>query len=674
MVDGRSVQSARSIAFRIIVLRFAFLGGVLAQERIRVDPETGHFLDKDGRTVLFHGVNVVQKYFPWHPSLGSFDARSSLNAEDMANLHKWGFNAVRLGVMWPGVEPAMGQYNETYLGVMRKLVDDLYSHGIYTIVDMHQDSMSEQWCGEGVPAWLLPMLGPLMNSCDGIGGKIGKLVGQCKPFSEFNISVDPSTGFPSSSGCLKNTFDQYSRTPELVSAWGNFYAYENVQQKFQAFWKRVAREFASSPGVLGYDLLNEPLNGNFFEDPGRIEPGYVDRVVLQPLYKKLHDIIRAEDPKAIVMYEPPPFPDTFPANIPALAGVHSMGSTSGPAGQDVAHQALSYHIYSCGFAVSNCDRKGDIPISPCPTCDRYASDAVSTRGADASRLGGGAFLTEFGACSGSESCLEEIRRVLGQADAALHSWAYWQFKYNHDITTVSGPIEGFYQDDGSLQTAKVTALSRTYAPTVAGRPLQMAYEPLTGAFRLRYNAETDVAHLPTEVFINEEMNYRDGYEVSALNATFKKGGQNRLEVAAAAANHNVDLAIARPYSGKRSGQFQSKDGDLIAWDLNDDKSSGFLFSSDLPWWKSLVVYTDSGDLLCQLSTQDDNHGPVACDLSGRHRHEFLFGYRIEIWKAKTFGVHTHVDTIDASMFGPLLNKRIQFRWLSDQKAQEQVVV
>ena len=38
-----------------------------------------------------------------------------------------GFNVVRLGMMWPGVEPKKGQYNETYLAIMKKLVADMVS-------------------------------------------------------------------------------------------------------------------------------------------------------------------------------------------------------------------------------------------------------------------------------------------------------------------------------------------------------------------------------------------------------------------------------------------------------------------------------------------------------------------------------------------------------------------
>lgn len=42
-------------------------------------------------------------------------------------------------------------------------------------------------------------------------------------------------------------------------------------------------------------------------------------------------------------------------------------------------------------------------------------------------------------------------------------WAYWEFKKYADLTTSAGTgSEGFYNADGSLQTSKVKALTRTY--------------------------------------------------------------------------------------------------------------------------------------------------------------------------------------------------------------------
>lgn len=64
-------------------------------------------------------------------------------------------NGVRLGAMWAGVEPKKDWYNETYLEEMVKFVNELGKHGIYTLVDFHQDIISEKYCGDGVPAWLI---------------------------------------------------------------------------------------------------------------------------------------------------------------------------------------------------------------------------------------------------------------------------------------------------------------------------------------------------------------------------------------------------------------------------------------------------------------------------------------------------------------------------------------
>jgi hypothetical protein len=264
----------------------------------------------------------------------------------------------------------------------------------------------------------------------------------------------------------------------------------------------------------------------------------------------------------------------------------------------------------------------------------------------------------------------------------LHSWAYWQFKYDHDITTVSGPEESFYNKDGSLQSAKVAALSRTYAPIVAGRPEQMKYSSSTGAFRLRYRVQSSTMGLATEVYLNKEMNYNKGnYLASAINAgILQDASTNILKLSARQTpDVEVDVAVTRLYTGAASGWFRSADHDLISWQvIHSPDSAGFEFhtTTNITWWKSLKIFTDAGEQACELRLQDKAHGPVNCDLSGNRAHDFLFEYRLEIWKAKAFGIHRHVDTIASSMFGPLHQKRVVFRWVDDSASAsaEEVVV
>jgi len=59
--------------------------------------------------------------------------------------------------------------------------------------------------------------------------------------------------------------------------------------------------------------------------------------------------------------------------------------------------------------------------------------------------------------------MNEINAVVDACDEVLASWTYWQFKTFGDLTTTAGDTsEGFYEWDGSLQTNKAKALSRTY--------------------------------------------------------------------------------------------------------------------------------------------------------------------------------------------------------------------
>lgn len=87
--------------------------------------------------MIFHGVNVVYKVDPFIPSNGAFDSQNSLNDEDIQNLVSWGFNLVRLGVMWEAVERTEGVYDDAYLQKTVDLVNRLGQAGIYTLIDMH---------------------------------------------------------------------------------------------------------------------------------------------------------------------------------------------------------------------------------------------------------------------------------------------------------------------------------------------------------------------------------------------------------------------------------------------------------------------------------------------------------------------------------------------------------
>lgn len=95
--------TARALAVAVLLL----CGYQAALSLIQIDPSTRQFVDEQGRVRIYHGVNAVYKIPPWQPITTHFDPQNSISAEDIQNLTEWGFNVVRLGVMWPGVMPSV---------------------------------------------------------------------------------------------------------------------------------------------------------------------------------------------------------------------------------------------------------------------------------------------------------------------------------------------------------------------------------------------------------------------------------------------------------------------------------------------------------------------------------------------------------------------------------------
>ena len=90
-------------------------------------------VDESGRVRLFHGFNSILKGPPY------IDHRIVTNSTRVELLRQWGFNVVRLGAMWAGVEPSRpDHYNETYVAELVNAVELFGSRGIYVILDMHQ--------------------------------------------------------------------------------------------------------------------------------------------------------------------------------------------------------------------------------------------------------------------------------------------------------------------------------------------------------------------------------------------------------------------------------------------------------------------------------------------------------------------------------------------------------
>jgi len=418
-------------------------------------------------------------------------------------------------MMWPGVEPTRDNYNQTYLDTIKALVDRLGKRGIYVILDFHQDVMSRKFCGEGFPDFAAIPSNRSIKFPFPLVSKIG---------------TDPETGYPLIKDCIKIPFFEFYFTTDACTAFQNFWDNSNgIFTSFMSFWQKVASTFKDTKNVIGYELINEPWVGNIYKDPSLLIPGRADKVVLEPHYKQLHTAIRLIDDQHIIFYEPVTW-DLIPC-----------GFEQGPGGKNYNdRQVFSYHIYC--FDV---DKEGN-PKSR-RICDTFDAQQFGIRAKDSKRLGGGAFLTEFGALDNLTAAIKEVAAITGEADHYFHSWTYWQFKYFQDLTTANQASEGFYSKTGELQESKVKALSRTYAPIIAGSPIQITFDPETSNFLLRYKITNGTTILQTEIYLNEKYYYPSGYTVAALPPTqvsWKKVDVNRIVVIHTNVNVGDDITVS----------------------------------------------------------------------------------------------------------------------------------
>ena len=98
----------------------------------------------------------------------------NFSAADASLMARLGFDVVRLGMTWSGLEPGKAKANDPaicgpgkptnphqlnlavldrYVARLKQTVDLLGRFHIFTILDMHQDVYNQMFDGEGAPSW-----------------------------------------------------------------------------------------------------------------------------------------------------------------------------------------------------------------------------------------------------------------------------------------------------------------------------------------------------------------------------------------------------------------------------------------------------------------------------------------------------------------------------------------
>jgi endoglycosylceramidase len=218
--------------------------------------------DDQHRQVLLRGVNTNQlgDYYRADPSLQS---TVPLTEADFAQMAAVGFDSVRLIVHWSLLEPRRGEFDQAYLDRVRQAVGWATAHGLYVVLDMHQDAWGKYIAtppGETCPPGLQPAIG-----WDGA--------------PQWATITDGQTT------CREQLREL---SPAVGQAFANFWVdRDGIQTELVHAWAVLARDFAADPTVAGYDLLNEPHPG--------YTPGATDVTFLSRYYAAAIDAIRSAE-------------------------------------------------------------------------------------------------------------------------------------------------------------------------------------------------------------------------------------------------------------------------------------------------------------------------------------------------------------------------------------------
>ncbi len=445
----------------------------------------GFIYDQYGRVVILHGVNAVYKRPPYELFVDP-GKPWNFTSKDASAIAGLGFNIVRLGIIWAGIEPGTlksnnpaictpgtpsdpDQWNQTvadnYIAKVKQTVDLLARYHVYTLLDMHEDVYSTAFHGEGAPAWAV-----------------------C------------TNGLPIKT--LPGRWSNNYASPALNAAVRNFWANDvvgDIQGEYDRAWAAVASTFTNDPWVVGYDPINEPFTTTL----DRLTPEELD-VRLECFYtgsaapgqlidstktlacpsdvpaQGLIPTILAADPHHLIFREPTIFT--------------SKGAPNYVGAMNYPNLVLNFHDY--------CSYRSGVTGNPynLAACVAQEESTFILRSSEAplvatpsEPLGLPLFMSEFGATQ-STALLQNLTRV---ADQSRIGWAYWSWKYYDDPTGSSA--EAMASPSGQLHPI-AKALSQPYPEAVAGALTLVDYDSDIGAFYLNFVANPGV-HAPTLIDI-----------------------------------------------------------------------------------------------------------------------------------------------------------------------------
>jgi endoglycosylceramidase len=212
-------------------------------------------LDDQGRQVLLRGVNLNSLGDYYQPN-AAYPQVIPVTDADWGRMAANGFDVVRLIVHWSLLEPTRGTIDQGYLDRIQAAVTAAAAHGLYTVIDMHQDAWSK---GVDTPAGVTCPAGT-------------------EPNNGWDGAPAWATMTDGADTCAPGGVRELA--PAVVHAFEHFYANtDGIQDELVNTWAAVAKRFATTDAVAGYDLLNEPNWGETPAQSGQRLGAFTSKVI-----------------------------------------------------------------------------------------------------------------------------------------------------------------------------------------------------------------------------------------------------------------------------------------------------------------------------------------------------------------------------------------------------------
>ena len=425
-----------------------------------VEEGTYFVRDDDGRILILRGMNIMSS------AKGHPERLPDLEEQDVERYaQQWGFNVVRYLIFWDAIEPSPDQYDTAYFDKTEERLDWFADHGVYVILDMHQDVYAERFCCDGAPLWAIE---------------------------------DDDLPFDQNPVWSLNYFE-----PAVQAAFDNFFDYpgehSRLQDHFADAWAAVVERFKDHPAVLGYDILNEPSPGSAYHasditiTPDDGEAAEFDRTLFTEFYERMIAAIREVDQDGWIFYEPR-------VAAPANGQRSFILELDDPRDGD-ARIVYSPHLYSVQFEFNQAYN---------PATDATLEHWEANRNIETGEQKAPLLLGEWGFDPDWPNADLFMRELLDMGDRMMLGWTYWSYDPG------GWGIWERNEEGEVVERDNANALVRPYPQRVAGIPRSFSYDPDARTFEFAFDPSPS-ATLPTQIYVQATRHYPDGWSLTGCD-------------------------------------------------------------------------------------------------------------------------------------------------------------